>query len=180
MAIDFKNIDTSFLKKMMDPKSTGDLNTFLEKLPQNAGQSVLIAAGIVWAMAGALGLFTSIQAKSLTELRAAHKEASALTPVVPKIEDVPIDEAEVRAFVEKVKDSYEGLSFQANGSSIIITSGNTSDFSKFREAIGHVQNGGAGWRVGLEKLCVGRECDQQHKLAAALKINKVSVQQVAR
>lgn len=180
MAIDFKNIDTSFLKKMMDPKSTGDLNAFMEKLPQNAGQNVLIAAGIVWAMAGALGLFTSIQAKSLTELRATHKEAAALTPIVPKIQDAPIDEAEVKAFVEKVKDSYQGLTLQVNGSSIIITSGNTSDFSKFREAIGHMQNGGTGWRVALEKLCVGRECDQQHKLAASLKINKVSVEQVAK
>lgn len=162
----------------MDPKSAGDFNIFLEKLPHNAGQAVLIAAGIVWATAGALGLYASIQGQNLTELRATYKEAQALTPIVPKINDVPIDKDEVTAFVDKVKDSYSGLNFQVNGSSIIITSPTTADFAQFREAISHMQNGGTGWRVTLEKLCVGRECDQQHKLAVSLKVNKVSVEQV--
>ncbi len=176
MAFDFKNFDWRSLQKYMDPKSTGDLNAFLEKLPQHAGQTVLIAAGIAWAMAGALGLYTSIQVKQLTELRAELKEAEALTPIVPKISDVPIAKAEVEAFINKVKDSYKGLQFQLNGSTIVITSAQTNNFAEFREAIGHMQNGGSGWRVTLEKLCVGRECGQQQKLAVSLKVNKVSVE----
>jgi len=176
MAIDFKKLDMSVVKKLMDPKSSGDLNAFLEKLPQNAGQTVLIAAGIAWAMAGALGLYTTIQAKALTELRAELKEAEALTPIVPKINDVPIAATEVDAFINKVKESYKGLTFTVNGSTIVITSGQTTDFAQFREAIGHMQNGGSGWRVTLEKMCVGRECGQSEKLAVALKVNKVSVE----
>ena len=179
MAFDFKNFDWRSLQKYMDPKSSGDLNAFLEKLPHNAGQSVLIAAGIAWAMAGTLGLYTSIQVKQLTELRAELKEAEALTPIVPKISDVPIATPEVEAFIKKVKDSYAGLSFQVSGSSIVITSGQTSNFAKFREAIGHMQNGGSGWRVTLDKMCVGRECGDQSTLAVSLKVNKVSVENPA-
>src|SRR5690606_10222903 len=114
--------------------AAGDFNVFLEKLPQNAGQTVLIAAGIAWAMAGAAGLYTSIQAKALTEIRASYKEAAALTPVVPTIKDAPISNAEVSAFVDKVRDSYKGLSFQVDGSTIIITADNTLKFNQFREA----------------------------------------------
>src|SRR5690606_30070816 len=99
---DFKNFDWRSLKKYTDPKVSGDLNAFLEQLPQNAGQSILIAAGIAWAMAGALGLYTSIQARQLTEFRAELAKAEALKPIVPIIKDVPIDPKEVSAFVEKV------------------------------------------------------------------------------
>ena len=176
MALDLKNFDFRSMQKLMDPKSAGDLNAFLEKLPYNAGQTVLIAAGIAWAMAGALGLYASIQARQLTELRAELKEAEALTPIVPKINDVPIATAEVEAFIKKVEPSYPGLKFQVNGSTIIITSGQTSSFAKFREAIGHMQNGGSGWRVTLDKMCVGRECGNTDKLAVSLKVNKVSVE----
>lgn len=176
MATNFKNFDWRMLQKYMSPKATGDLNVFLEKLPQNAGQTVLIAAGIAWAMAGALGLYTSIQVRALTELRAEYKETAALTPVVPKINEIPIPTAEVNTFVEKVTESYKGLKIQASGSNIVITSSRTGNFAEFREAIGHIQNGGSGWRVSLDKLCVGRECSADQKLAVSLKVNKVSVE----
>lgn len=176
MALDLKKFDFRSLQKLTDPKAAGDLNAFLEKLPQNAGQTVLVAAGIAWAMAGALGLYSSIQARQLTELRAELKEAEALTPIVPKIKDVPIPTAEIETFIKKVEPSYPGLKFQVKGSAIIITSTQTSNFAKFREAIGHMQNGGSGWRVALDKMCVGRECGNADKLAVSLNVNKVSVE----
>lgn len=176
MDFNLKGFDTGALKQLMNPKASGDLNAFLEKLPQNAGQTVLIAAGIAWAMAGALGLYTSIQSRQLTELRSELKKAEALTPIVPKISDVPIPTADLEAFVKKATKTYDGLNLSVSGSNIIITAGQTSYFARFREAIGHVQNGGSGWRVKLEKLCVGRECGDAHKLGISLKVNKVSVE----
>lgn len=173
--LDLKSFDTAWLKKLMDPKSTGDLNAFLETLPHHAGQTVLIAAGIAWAMAAAMGLYASVEAKSLTQLREQLKETKALQPKVPVIKDVPIDKKEVEAFAKELKEIYRGLDIKANGSTILITAQTTARFTEFREAVGHVQNGGSGWRVSVEKLCVGRECDKM-KLAAALKINKVSVE----
>jgi hypothetical protein len=71
--IDFKSLksfDWRSLKKYADPKVSEDLNAFLEKLPQHAGQSMLVIAGIAWASAGALGLYATIQMQKMTELKA--------------------------------------------------------------------------------------------------------------
>ena len=174
--MDFKSLDFKSFQKYFSPKASEDLNSFLETLPKNVGQTVLIAAAIAWGVAAASGLYTAIQTQKLTELREELKATEALKPSVPKIINVPIGKKEVENFVTKAKESYKGLDIKANGSTIIITARSTRNFTEFREAIGHIQNGGAGWRVSLEKLCVGRECDKQYKLAAALKVNKVSVQ----
>ena len=164
------------LQKYFSSQSADDLNRFLEKVPQNAGQAVLVAAGIAWAVAAAAGLYTAIQTQALTELRAELKETQALRPVVPKIKNVPISKNAVESFVESAQKSYNGIDFKSSGSTIIISATSTANFAEFREAIGHVQNGGDGWRVSLEKLCVGRECDRQFKLAISMKVNKVSVE----
>lgn len=174
--MDFKNFDFKSLQKYFTAQSADDLNRFLEKIPQNAGKTVLIAAGIAWGMAAASGLYTAMQVQSLTELRAELKETDALKPAVPKIKNVAISKDDVEKFVEQAQKSYRGIDIKANGSTIIITANRTSSFAEFREAIGHVQNGGDGWRVSLEKLCVGRECDKRYALAASLKVNKVSVE----
>lgn len=171
-----KKFDWNSIQKYFSAQSTDDLNRFLEKMPQNAGQTVLIAAGIAWGMAATAGLYTAIQTQKLTELRAELKATEALKPSVPTIKNIAIPKNEVESFVEQAKKNYRGLDIKANGSTIIITAGSTVNFAEFREAIGHVQNGGDGWRVTLEKLCVGRECDRQYKLAASLKVNKVSVE----
>lgn len=169
-----KSFDWRSLKKYADPKVSEDLNAFLEKLPQHAGQSMLVIAGIAWASAGALGLYATIQMQKMTEFRAKLQEAEALKPIVPVIKDVPVKAEDIAVFVDKVKDIYTGLSIKSNGASILVTAENTSSFGQFREAIGHIQNGGSGWRVTIDRLCVGRECERV-PLAAALKINKVSV-----
>lgn len=171
-----KSFDIKSFQKYFSSQSADDLNRFLEKMPQNAGQTVLIAAAIAWGMAAAVGLYTSIQTQKLTELRAELKSTEALKPAVPQIKNMAIPKAEVEKFVESAKKSYRGIDIKVNGSTIIITANSTLNFAEFREAIGHIQNGGDGWRVTLEKLCVGRECDKRFKLAASLKVNKVSVE----
>jgi len=177
--LDVKSFDWRSLKRYLEPKAMGDLNIFLENLPQNAGQGVLIAAAIAWAMAGALGIYTTMQTKEMTQMRAKFKETSAMTPSVPKISDVSVPKEEIEAFLEKSKDVYPNLSMSENGGGIVITAPSTANFTEFREALGHVQNGGQGWRVVLEKFCVGRECSDQFKLGASVKINKVSVENPA-
>ncbi len=170
----FKSFDWRVLQKFFSPQATEDLNVFLEKLPQNTGNTMIVIAACAWAAAGMVGLYTTVQIQQLTELRAKLQEAEALKPIVPKIKDVPVGKAEVAAFVDKIKGIYTGLSIKAAGSSIVITTKSTAQYGQFREAVGHVQNGGAGWRVNIDRLCVGRECSRD-ALAAALKINKVSI-----
>ena len=172
--MNFKNFDWRVLKKYTSAKATNDLNAFLEALPQRTGQTALIAAGIAWTCAAAAGLYTVVQTQNLTTLRAELKETQALQPPVPKIRDVPIDREAVQSFAQTLSEIYPGLDIKSQGAAIQISAGSTGSFGQFREALGHVQNGGQGWRVNVERLCVGRECSSD-KLAALLKINKVSV-----
>lgn len=170
-----QSFDWRSLKKYANPKVADDINAFLEKMPQNAGKTMLVIVGVAWATAGAVGLFTVMQLQEITKLRAELQSAEALKPIVPVITDIPVSGKDVESFVEKMKDVYEGIEIRANGASIVLTGTDTSSFAQFREAIGHVQNGGSGWRVSIDRLCVGRECDKQ-PLGASLKINKVSVE----
>lgn len=172
--LDFKSFDLRALQKFASPQASSDLNVFLERLPQTAGNQVLIAAAIVWTAAAAIGLYTFVQTKQMIELRAKLKDTQALQPLVPRIQDVSVRPEEVSKFAKELSDIYRGLSIKSQGASIQISASDTSRFAEFREAIGHVQNGGSGWRVSMERLCVGRECDKD-KLIALLKINKVSV-----
>jgi len=173
-ALKIKTFDWRSLQRYFSPQASQDLNVFLEKMPQNVGQTVLIAAGAAWAIAGATGLFAAVQAQKLTALRAEFKETSALKPIVPTISDAAVSPAELKSFVGVLTATYPDLTITQQGSSVLISGKSTVNFGQFREALGHVQNGGSGWRVSVDKLCVGRECDRDN-LAALLKINKVSV-----
>lgn len=175
---DFKKLqkfDWRSLKKYTSPQASEDLNKFLEQMPTNAGQTLLIIAAVAWGVAGMLGLFVTVQIQDLTEMRAELQEAEALQPIVPRISDVAISSGEVSQFVESVKNIYRGLDLRASGSAVSLQAKSTADFGQWREAVGHVQNGGSGWRVNVDHLCVGREC-KPNPLSATLKINKVSVQ----
>lgn len=163
-----------FIKKLTHPNAAHDLNAFLEKMPVNAGQTMLVIAGVAWACAGASGLFAYTQLQELTQVRAELQEAKSLQPVVPKLVDKPVNPQEVQDFVEDIKDIYKGIEIKASGAGVVIEAKNTIDFAQFREAVGHIQNGGQGWRVSVDRLCVGRECDR-NPLAASFKINKVDI-----
>lgn len=173
--MDFKSINwNAAFKKLTSAQSSQDLNVFLERMPHTAGHTVLIAAGIAWAAAAAIGLFTTVQIQGLTQQRADLKAAEALKPIVPTIKDVAVNPADVKTFGEDLTKIYPDLIIKAAGPSIQISARTTANFGQFREAVSHVQNGGSGWRVSVDRLCVGRECASD-KLAVLLKINKVSV-----
>lgn len=172
--LDIKNFDWRVLKKLLDPSAAGDLNAFLEKLPHTAGNAPLIAAGIAWACACAIGLFTVMQLQTLTTLRAELQEAKALKPPVPQVSNVPVDKAAVDRFVKGATEIYRGIEIKSKGSSVVVTANTTAAFPEFREALGHVQNGGQGWRVNVDRLCVGRECSN-YQLGAELRISRVKV-----
>lgn len=173
-----KSFDIRSLQKYTSTKSMNDFNHFLEKLPQNSNTALLYIAGIVWVAAAFAGLFATIHAKQLTEIRLEKQEVDALEPLVPEIKNVAVSGDEVKAFVDEMVKIYPGLNIKASGASVVISSQSTQDFGRFREAVGHVLNGGSGWQVTMEQMCVGRECQQKTKagLNARLKINKVSVE----
>jgi len=176
--IDFKNIDWKSAGSLINPRSLDNANIFLEKLPQNTNKCSLIIVAVIWGFTAALGLYTTIKIQEAAELSVELDEAKALSPIVPKIQDKPVPTREVTAFVDELQGIYKGLEIKGNSSNIVVFSRSTAQFGQFREAIGHIQNGGLGWRVNVEKLCVGKEC-KPNPLAASLKIYKVSVEKVS-
>jgi len=163
------------IQRYLSPQATDDLNKFLEKLPQNVGSSVLIAAGIAWAAAGAIGIYTTMQVRGLTELRAELAEVNALKPHVPILKDIAVNKNDIENFIGRMEVKYPDLTFSATGNTVLIVGKDTNTFAQFREALGHIQNGGNGWKIKLDNMCVGRECDKD-KLRATIKINQVRVE----
>ena len=173
--MDFKSFDWRLLKRYVSPQATQDLNHFLENLPQHTGNSILVAAAVIWACAGGLGLYTFVQSRALAELRTELVNTESVVPKVPKVTNVAESPSQVKDFVESIKGFYKDLEIKANGSSVMISGNDTRFFPEFREAIGHVQNGGPAWRINIETICVGRECKGK-PLAIELKVNTVSIE----
>lgn len=168
------SFDFRSLKKYLNPRATDDLNRFLEKVPQHAGHGVLIAAGIAWGMAAASGLFTMMQAKNLTELREKLQASEALKPVVPTLTRVAVPKEELKGMIDALKSVYPKMTINENAGKLTLQSKDTATYTEFREALGHVVNGGNGWKVGVESFCVGRECPQ-NALDAAIKVEKLKI-----
>ncbi len=170
-----KDFDWRSLNKFVSPKAMDSMNDFIEKLPQHTSKTLLIITAVIWGAAAALGLYTTVKMQEFSEMAIERDEAKALLPAVPKIKDKPVSAREVQSFVDELQKTYKGLEIKGISSNIVVRAKDTSLFGQFREAIGHVQNGGLGWRVDVERLCVGREC-KQYPLSASLKINTVSVE----
>lgn len=169
-----KSFDIKSLQKLMNPQAADDFSRFLDVVPQHAGQGALIAGGIAWAVAAAIGLFTVMQVKDLTELRAKLQEAEAVKPIVPTLTMTAVPTDELKRMADDLKKIYPDLTFNSSGSKMTIQSKKTSDYIVFREAIGHIVNGGTGWKVSVESLCIGREC-KQNAIDASVKIEKIKI-----
>ena len=170
-----KSFDINSLKKYLSPQSGDDLNRFLESVPEHVGKVALTAAGIAWLAAAALGLLAMQQTQQVITLKAELEAKEALSPVVPVISEKPVSNDDMQAMTEKMKEAYPELDIRESRSNLTIRAGSTAQYSLFREAIGHAVTGGRGWKVSLETLCVGRECDRNH-LSASLSANKISVE----
>ena len=171
----FEGFDWRSLNKFVSPKAIDNLNAFLEKLPQNTSKSLVIVVAVIWSIAALSGLYTTVKMQEFSKMSVKREEAKALLPIVPTIQNKPVAAREVATFVDELQKTYKGLEIKGNSSNIVVRARSTAHFGQFREAIGHIQNGGLGWRVDVDRICVGKECSQ-YPLAASLKINKVSVE----
>lgn len=171
---DLKMFNLKSLKRYVSPQAFNDLNAFIEKLPYNVGQTTLLAIGIAWVMAAGFGLFTTLKAQDLNNLRAQLQDAQALKPIVPVINEVPVETNQVDSMANHLSEIYKVLEIKSHNNAVTITASQTGYYALFREAVAQVQNGGAGWKVALDSLCVGRECKQK-QLSISLKINRINV-----
>lgn len=162
------------MKKYLNPQASDDFNRFLEKIPQNVGQKALIAAGISWGVVIALGLFAVMQMQILTDLRSQLLASEAVKPVVPVMTTQAVTPDELKPLLDDFKTIYPDLQVNVNGGNVNVQSHDTSQYPEFREILGHLSNGGVGWKVSVQTMCVGREC-KQNSLGANLKIERLKI-----
>jgi hypothetical protein len=147
------------IAKYLSPQSANDLNRFLEQMPLRAGYGVLIAGGLAWFIGGITVVYATTIARDVAEIRAELVKSEALKPVVASLRRQPVPDNEVKAFVERTNPLYRDVEIEASRGSISFRSSDGRYFGQFREAINHAYNGGQRWRLSLESLCVGRECE---------------------
>lgn len=173
-SFDLKQLNAT-INKYLSPQGMNDMNRFLEQMPMRAGYGVLIAGGIVWFIAGLAVVYATTVAKDVAEIRAELIKSEALKPVVPKIVKTPVSVDMVQKFVDTVDPLYKDIAISGSGGKINITSSSGRYFGAFREAINHAYNGGQRWRLSLESLCVGRECEGGF-LKGSFSVNTLKVQ----
>jgi len=171
---DFNKLNAS-INKYLSPQGMNDVNRFLEQMPLRAGYGVLIAGGIVWFLSGLAVVYATTVAKDVADIRTELIKSEALKPVVPQIIKQPVASSELSDFIDKISPLYNNITITSNGSKIVVTSTSGRYFGAFREAINHVYNGGQGWRLSLESMCVGRECVGQF-LQGTFSIDRLKVQ----
>ncbi|HCK32152.1 MAG: hypothetical protein CMH32_01600 [Micavibrio sp.] len=174
--VDINNI----IKQLTGPNSTQDMMTFFEGLPSKAGKTLLVAGGVAWMVAGVAILYGSIQSDKIAQMRIDLAQTEALTPPVPTVKNINVDQGQIEYFVTRAAEEYKktGVDIKNENGKIVISGNTGRQYGAFREAIGHIQNGGDGWRVSVEQLCVGRECAGKSKAAKSFLYGQFSVSRV--
>lgn len=162
------------LQRYISPQAYKDMDKFVRDLPERAGQTVLIAGGVVWIIAATGIVFATVKAKETAELRANLFKQEAITPAVPSIVDQPVANKALNDFANQANDQYPDITVAATGSKLQVSGGDTRNYWAWREAVGHIYNGGAGWRLKVDELCVGREC-KAAKLDVKFSVNTLQV-----
>jgi hypothetical protein len=168
-------LDVVTLKRYFSPNAYKDLDVFLEQLPMRVGKAMIIAGVIAWLAAGLSIVYVTMQANHVMGLRADILKAEALKPTVPVITQTPVESAEVDAFAKKLAELYPQLTIISSGNRIEMRTQSTDKYGAFREAIGHAFNGGKGWRLAVESMCVGRECKGGTGLEGAFTVHRLRV-----
>lgn len=167
--------DSAALKRLMSPHAYKNLDAFVEQIPLRAGYAA-VAAGAASLVLACLSItYVVIQANNIMSLRADILKAEALKPTVPVITKVPVADTEIQAFSKRIKEFYTQLDVVSSGSRVELRSSQVDRYGAFREAVGHLFNGGKGWRIGIESLCVGRECKNKIPLQGAFSVHTLRV-----
>ena len=163
------------IKKLLGPQGVKDLDSFLDNLPKKAGNIGLIAAGVIWMIAGLSVLFAYTKSVQLHEIQSQLSEAEALKPTVPRLTYVAVNAKQLEQYVGKIKESYKnvGIELQRNGL-IKVRASSTAQYPEWRAVIDSFAYGGRSWKVRFEKMCVGRECGSM-PLYAELKVETIDV-----
>lgn len=162
--------------KYLSAQAMGDFNRFLEELPLRTGYGVLIAGGVAWLLAGLAIVYATTVAREVADIRSDLVKSEALKPVVPKLTEIPVPEAELEKFVQRVNPLYKDVNITSSKNVISFQANSGRFFGAYREAINHAYNGGQGWRLSLQSICVGRECSKKGFLSGEFKVSRLKVE----
>lgn len=169
----------STIKRYLSPYTYRDINTFAQQLPEKAGQTSLLAGGLLWTIAAFALIFATVEAEKTAKIRAEILNQNAMTPQVPDIVKTAVQPILLETYAAKMEKQYPDLSITSDQSVVHISADDTKHFGKWREATSHLYNGGDGWRLSIEHLCVGRECDDQ-ELSVKFSVNTLKIQEADR
>jgi hypothetical protein len=167
--------DLNSMKRLFSTRAMKDAEELVMEMPERAGQSILIAGGIAWLIAAAGFVYVTMDAQKLAELRSEVFKTESLRPVVPTIVRQPVDKAQIDGFLAQNNDRYNNVLMEYKNNRLAVRTSSSSAFWAWREAIGHVFNGGEGWRINVHSLCVGRECKGDF-LNGQFEVNTLTVQ----
>jgi len=168
-------LDLNSLNKYLSPQGLADLNQFIEDMPLRAGYAACIVAGVVWFIAGLSIVYAVTVAQNVAEIRTQLAQAEAQKPVVPSVQQTAINATEIEEFVKRINPLYRDVQISSSNNVITFRSSQGRYFGAWREAINHAYNGGQGWRLSLQSLCVGRECKAGF-LSGEFAVNRLVVQ----
>lgn len=163
------------LQKYLNPQAIKDFDKLLDNMPVTVGYNAIVAAALMWLVAGGAFLFASNETKRATELRAELLAVEALKPPVPEVIYTPVSKAALEEMAKRVNEiGYPELTLRADADGVMKITGPTSALGSFRNAIGQMAFGDKNWRVELQTLCAGRECEGSG-LSADLKISAARI-----
>lgn len=171
---DLSKIDWRSVQRYASPQAMKDFDRFLDAMPLNVGYNALIAAGIIWLVAGASVLFTSMEVEKVSKLRAELMEVEALQPPIPTLKHIAVPKAALDQVVKNVGETFKGISLITTDGEVTVSAADTDFFPQFLGAVSFLQNGAKSWKVKISTMCVGRDCSGS-KLSANFKVETVRV-----
>lgn len=159
------------MQKYMNGESVKDLDRFLDNLPMAVGYPALAAAGVAWVLAGMSALFAAGEIEKATQLRAELMKVEALQPPVPRVVYSSVSKTQLEQVLKNVNGLYPGITVTASGEGqVTLSGGQVGYYPQFRAAISHIQSVERNWRVSIQDMCMGRECNGGG-LSATLKVD---------
>ena len=147
------------LRRFTNAQALSDLDGFLDKLPQRAGQIALVAVSIMWVAAAGSVLLATSKSQELKSLQEEIAAQTALTPIVPKITTKPVSEVVIQDFIGQMRKTFPQVQISGGrNNELEIKAASTRQFSAWRTVIDNLTYAGQGNRLELKSLCVGREC----------------------
>lgn len=170
--------DMALIKRWLSPEGYQGFDAFIENLPSRVSQTVLIAAGVAWAIGGVGMVYANMQSEKVAKLRDELMKTEALKPMVPTIAENPVPATEITSKMEMIKKVFKDLTITPGEGTVIISSEDPKMYGAFLQTIYTVMGLGDGYKITMKEMCQGRDCKLKSNkpfLYASFDVKKLEV-----